>query len=869
MMQTATLESKGSKVIKTACGMCYIGCGVQVSLQDGVVVGIEGNADNPQNRGKMCAKGKAGFMNLYNPHRVKVPLKRTNPKKGLAIDPGWQEISWTEAMDTIVANLARIRSTPKKLWVQAWEVVGDGMFWLSSFGSAFGSCHVNVASSPTCGKVVHPVEFFSGGGFHQQPDLHYARYCMLVGTQFGIAARSSLNHHMLDMAEARERGMKLVVVDPVGGHAASKANEWIPIRPGTDGAMALSMLHVLVNELEIYDGPFLKVKTNAPYLIGADGKYLRDPASNEPLVHDLSDGKVKTHNDPTLKDPALTGAFRAQGRSGRPAFELFREHVKKYPPEATERITTIPAATVRRMAKEFGEAACVGQTITIDGIEVPYRPACVDWARGTQGHKHGFHNCYVLKLLNIVVGSVNVPGGILSTGAAGKFPHEWWPEGGTDGMLEHGGQIMPIAHPSAFPGRTPTPPRRMDLGELFPLASHYHTLMPITAENPAAFGLGEEDRIEVLLHAPVNSLLGSFGDVKKVEKLFQSLRFSVGFAVEINESNLFDDVILPFPSYLERYDFMAGMGEYLIAPCGQDDFHWHVRQPVVELPPGMRQPQEVLQELAERLGILGDMYRLLNHTYMVKPQYELKADSRYGMSDVIDRMTKSWFGEEHGLDWFRQNGVIRHVRSVEEAYVGPTVEARIPIYLEHFLSRRDELKTVLAELKLDWDLSDYTPMFDWMPCPSFEAVQRGEYDLIAVHFKLPYTYGAYGNENPWIDEICERTNAYDILVNETVGKAKGLRDGDEVWLESPAAKVKARLKLTQCIHPEAVGVAGHFGHWAPGMPIAKGKGVSFNSLLPTDLDHIDMISTALDHCVPVKIYKQAAALDRGYPALIE
>ena len=864
-MQTATVEPKTSKVmktskvIKTACGMCYIGCGVEVTLQDGVVVSIKGNPDNPQNRGMMCAKGKAGFMNLYNPNRVKTPLKRTNPNRGIDIDPGWQEISWKEAMDTIVANLERIRDQPKKLWVQAWDVVGDGAFWLSSFGSAFGSCHVSAASSPTCGKVVHPVEYFSGGGFHQQPDLHYANYCMLVGTQFGVATRSSMNHHMLDMAEARERGMKLVVVDPVGGYAASKANEWIPIRPGTDGAMALSMLHVLLNELKIYDVKFLKNKTNAPYLIGADGKYLRDAATNEPLIHDAADGRVKAHNDPSLQDPAITGSYEVKEMHGRPAFELLREHVKKYPPEETEKITTIPAATVRRMAKEFGEAARVGETIVIDGVEVPYRPACVDWARGTQGHKHGFHNCYVLKMLNIIVGAVNVPGGILSTGAAGKFPHLWGPEGGTDGMLEHGGQLMPITHPKAFPGKTPTRPVRMDAGELFPLAAHCHTLLPVTHENPAAFGLLEQDRIEVLLHAPVNSILGGFGDVKKVERLYQSMRFIAGFAVEINENNLFDDIILPFPSYLERYDFITGDGAYNIAPCGQDDFYWHVRQPVVELPPGMRHPQEILQEMADRLGILGDMYRLLNHTYMMKQPYELKADTRYPVSDVVDRMTKSWFGEERGLEWFRESGVIRHSRSVEEAYIGPFLEARIPIYLEHFLARGDELKKVVGELGLDWDFSDYTPLSDWMPCPSFDAVQKGEYDLIAVHFKLPYTYGSYGNENPWIDEICERTNAYDILVNEMIGKAKGLRDGDEVWLESPAAKVKAKVKLTQCIHPEAVGVAGHFGHWAPGMPVAKGKGVSFNSLLPTDLDHIDMISTALDHCVPVKVYKRAVA----------
>ena len=844
-----------SKLVLTSCGMCYIGCGIKVLVENGVVVNIEGNPDNPQNRGKMCAKGKAGFMNLYNPNRVKVPLKRTNPKKGIDEDPGWQEISWNEAIDTIVAQLERIRDTPKKLWVHAWDVVGDNMFWISALGSAFGANHVNVASSASCGKVVHPVEFFSGGGFHQQPDLHYANYCILIGTQFGIASRSSFNHHLSDMADARARGMKLVVIDPVGGYAASKANEWIPIRPGTDAALGLSMLHVLLNELGIYDRASLKNKTNAPYLVGADGRYIRDAATKKPLVYDAADRTVKTHDDPGLRDAAITGSYDAQGKPGRPAFELLREHVAKYPPETTEKFSTIPAATVRRIAREFGEAAHIGETITIDGVELPYRPVCVDWARGTQGHKHGFHNCWPLKLLNIVVGSVNVPGGILSTGAAGKYPHRWWPEGGTDGMLEHGGQMMPMPHPSAFPGHTPTKPARMDLGELFPLAPHYHTLMPIAAENPSAFGLTEQDRIEVLLHVPVNSVLGSWGDIKKVERLYQSLKFIAGFAVEINETTLFDDIVLPFPSYLERYDFITGIGAFLIAPCGQDDFYWQVRQPVVEAPPGVRHPQEVIQEIADRLGILSGLYRLLNHTYKLEGEHALKPGKRYPMAEVVDKQARSWFGEERGLAWFQENGVIRHPRDVEEAYIGPFLKARTPIYLEHMIDKKEQLKAVLSELRLDWDLSDYQPIGDFIPCPSYHAVQKGEYDLIAVHFKFPFVYGAYGNENPWVNEICEQTNAYRILINESVAKAKGIRNGDTVWLESPVQKVRATAKLTQCIHPQAVGVGGHFGHWAPGMPISRGKGVNFNALLPTDMDHIDMISTALDHCVQVKVYK--------------
>jgi len=530
-----------------------------------------------------------------------------------------------------------------------------------------------------------------------------------------------------------------------------------------------------------------------------------------------------------------------------------REHVAKYPPEKVEEITTIPTKTLRRIAKEFGAAANVGASITIDGVELPYRPVCVDWAKGPQGHKHGFHQSWPLKLLNIVMGAVNVPGGIMSTAAAGKRPHDWWPEGGTDGLLEKGGNVLALPHPKTFPGRTPTKPVRMDLAELFPLAPHFQTLLPITSQDPERYGLSYQ--IEVLLHTPTNSVLGTFGDLKMVESFYRSIPFMAGFAVELNETDLFDDIVLPFPSYLERYDFNSGITSRSIPPCGQDDWFWQVRQPVVDAPNSIRPPQEILMEIADRVGILGDFYRLLNHTYRLEEPYALEPGNHYPVTEVIDRMARSWFGEEKGLPWFRENGVVRIPRDVEEAYIGPSLEARLPIYLEHLLDRGEELKKVISQTGIKWDFSDYKPLSEWMPCPSYEAVQKGKYDLIAVHYKFPYVYGGFGNENPWINEICEQTNAYDIILNEDVAKTKGIQDGDEVWLESPVCKVRARAKLTQCIHPQVVGVGGHFGHWAPGMPIAQGKGVNFNSLLPTDLDHIDKISTALDHCVEVRVYK--------------
>ena len=111
--------------VQTSCGMCYVGCGVRVQVEDGVALSIEGDPNHPQNRGNMCAKGKAGLMNLYNPYRVKAPLKRTNPEKGLHVDPGWQEISWAEALDTVGSKLQAIRDNPKQLYIQGWEITGD------------------------------------------------------------------------------------------------------------------------------------------------------------------------------------------------------------------------------------------------------------------------------------------------------------------------------------------------------------------------------------------------------------------------------------------------------------------------------------------------------------------------------------------------------------------------------------------------------------------------------------------------------------------------------------------------------------------------------------------------------------------------
>lgn len=835
--------------------MCLVGCGILVHVKDGKVLNVIGNPDSPANRGRMCAKGKSGIMNHYNPNRVLRPLKRTNPEKGVGIDPGWREISWEEAIEIIASKMKKILAEdPRKLYVQTWGGNQEFTTWLGLLQPAVGTPYIQTGVSATCGKTVHSIQFITSGGFHQEPDFTHCNYLILCGTQMGIATREGFNHEVAGCADARQRGMKLVVVDPVGNNAAAKADEWLPIRPGTDGAFALGMLHVLLSD-GVYDADFLKHHTNAAYLVKADGKYLRDPKTKKPLLADQADGKIKSYDDPTLKDPALEGEFVLEGLKAKPCFELLKARAALWPPERVEEITSIPAKRLRRIGREFGAAASIGATLKIEGVEVPYRPVCVDWDRGPQGHKHAWHHTWALTLLNLVVGAINAVGSLHSTGAVSAWPIPKWPEAGQDGMLMYAGSVVRGGgHFSAFPGRMPSRPERYDLFELFPIAAHTRTLVPQVHKDPRRYGI--DHKIEMVIHSQGNQVMGGWGDVQAVVEWYKSIDLVVGFAVEINETHELDDIVLPATTYLEQGSFDDASVYPFSAVAGEAVEFYQIQQRVVEPPAGVRSAAEVLMDIYERAGILDRVYHAFNRAKGLDPRYALEPGKRYTLEEISDRQAKSKFGEQHGWQWFKKNGVLAWRREVRERYPGRFIQARIPVYLEHFLERREELEAVVKEMGLDWDLSDYDPLPDWKPCDAFGALRRGEIDAIGVNYKLPYTYGTQGNANPWIHELCERLpHSYGVLINTELARRKGIRDGDRIWLESPVKKVKAVARVTECVHPEVIGIAGNAGHWAKGKPLSLGRGVNFNGLLPYGEDKIDLISTALDQCAPLKVYK--------------
>ncbi|MDD5807122.1 MAG: molybdopterin-dependent oxidoreductase, partial [Eggerthellales bacterium] len=382
--------------LPSQCNGCFNACSILGHVVDGKLVEIKGDDRSPAGWGHLCGKGMAGIMQLYDPNRISVPLKRTNPEKGVGIDPMWEEISWDEAYDTILQHLdeQRDKGNPVVVFALITSIISwiDSMNFLGSTGNIPLPIKADICGAPT-----HSISALMTGSGNACPDYTNIKYLIQWGTQAGTATRHGTSIDAKFFAESRVNGCKLVSVDPHCSGSGEKADEWVPIRPGTDAAMALAMANELVNNLGIYDAEFLTTRTNAPSLVDPDtGRILRGQ-DNKALYWDNATGAPATYD--TVQDAALEGEFTVEGKACKTAFSIFKEHVASYTCEYAEEVTTVPAATIARLAKEFGEAACIGQTVEVDGLTVPYRPAAVDIFSGISRHKHGFlSNWAILQL---------------------------------------------------------------------------------------------------------------------------------------------------------------------------------------------------------------------------------------------------------------------------------------------------------------------------------------------------------------------------------------------------------------------------------------------------------------------------------------
>jgi len=816
--------------------MCPAFDAIRVLVRDGQPVRIEGEPNDPRSLGHICAKGNSGIWLHYDPYRVKAPLKRTGPK-GMYELGKWVEISWDEAYNTIASKISQVRAKGEDgiVMYSSYSALPYSQTWASFTSAAIGTNENIHLGMNWCGHTAHYLSRVAHLGFTSVVDYDLCNYLIQPGRTHGMEGGATFVPRANKVANAHARGMKIVNFDPRMGAAGAKADEWWPVLPGTDGAVASAMLEVLLVELQKYDVDFIKKNTNGPYLVGPDGLYVRDPSNKKPLVWDSVDKVAKTYDDKSVKDFAILGSFNVNGVDCKPAFQLLKDAVTPMSPEWAEGVSGVPAQVIRRIATEFVNAAQIGSTITIDGKTLPFRPAAVEYYGGNaSNHLHGVANGMSWELLNTVVGNQDAPGGHCNDTI---WP---WLRGGPDGMIEHPAASYTLV--KSPPYKFVFPPQSPELEEFFPLGDHLGAVAYVTMSDPTNYWGAGNKKIEFMMLHATNPVLSMY-DPPKMERIWKDAEFIAYFCLTIDESaEGFADIILPDRCYLEEYQIL---NDWLM-------------QPVASPPANIPFLHDALSEIASRAGFLKDYNTALNAS-LVDP-YKVDVNSKVPTEDLFDRLLKSKYGAEKGLTWFKANGGVKTAQKFTyqpwKFMLNPP--RRLPVYVEMHVEVAKELKKNMDANGVKWDFSDYSPVPTWIP--SHLHVDTPPYDLIAMAYLQSYHTYTWTNQVPTLAEISlEDPYASYVMINTKTAEARGIKDGDLIWVESEIGKAKGRARLTEAIHPRVVAIHRSMAGWARNSIVKDlyrmNAGIAYQTLRPTKMEYIDKLTATLENCIKVKVYK--------------
>ena len=873
-----TRPAVSDEVRTTTCYMCACRCGIRVHLKDGRVRYIEGNPNHPVNRGVLCAKGSAGIMQHYSPARLTKPLLRTG-ERGAGT---FREIEWDEALAIAADRLKAIRADdPRKLAFftgrdQSQALTG---WWATQFGTPNyaahgGFCSVNMAAAGL---------YSIGGSFWEfgEPDWEHARYLMM----FGVAEDHDSNPIKTGLAKLKANGAKFVSVNPVRTGYSAIADEWLPVRPGSDGLLALALAHELIRSGNV-DVQYLVRYTNAPWLVveapgSADhGLFARDGDGN-PLCWDR---RVDAPASALLAEvtPALKGRFTLpDGRMAVPAFQLVAERclAPEHAPDEVAARTGIAADTIRRLAAELADVAFRQEIV----LEVPWtdwagrrqarmigRPVAFHAMRGISAHSNGFHTCRTLHVLQMLLGSIDVPGGFRYKA---PFPRPAPPGPKPAGKADQVTPGRPMAGPPlGFPTgpedllvEADGTPRRIDKAFSWDAPIAAHGMMHTVITNAWK---GDPYRIDTLFMYMANMAWNSaMNTTETIRMLTDKAPDGDGYRIPFiiysdayySETVPYADLVLPDTTYLERWDCISILDRPIGSADGPAD---SIRQPVVQPDRDVRPFQDALIELGWRIGLPG----LTNEDGSAKypggyPDYIVNHERRPGIGSLA-----GWRGADgstHGrgapnpdqLKRYVENGCFwsdelpaeaRYYKHANRTYLDYAaamgfIDKAEPIVLQLY-------SEVLQKFRLAAEghgpvqppeqhrrrIADhFDPLPLWYPPFEDAANEAAGYELHAITQRPMAMYHSWGSQNAWLRQI---HTANDLYVPRGPAEAQGLKDEDWVWLESRHGRIKARIRLMEGVEGHTVwtwnAIGKRAGAWnlAPDAPESQ-RGFLLNHLI--------------------------------------
>jgi anaerobic selenocysteine-containing dehydrogenase len=558
--------------VRGYCALCTAHCATIATVEDGRVVRLEADSNHP-NGGVFCIKGKAAPELVYHPDRLNYPLRRTRTKGDA--DPGWQRVSWEEALDDIAGRLLQIRERHGAKAValakgtRSGTSVDDAERWLGRLLYSFGSPNW-VSTTHVCNWHRDTAFSYTFGANLPTPDLERSNAFLLWG--HNPSSTSIVLAH--DIVAARARGMKVIAVDPRRIGIAGQADVLLQVRPGSDGALALALIHAFMEE-GWYDPAFARHWTNGPFLLRADtGKLLTeddlasggssaryvawDERSDRTVVYDSESGRF----DRDGVHPALFGERSLLGKDGKailckPAFQCLAELATRYAPERSEKITRVPPEKVWKAAQ----------------ILAHNRPVSLYMWNGIGQHTNATQTSRAIASLYALLGDIDQPGGnvvfpkakVNSVDAKETLPKEI-------AAQRIGRERKPLG-PPAKPGN----------------CAPYDIFTAVLEGRPYP--------VKALINFGSNTVM-STGDSRRARQAFCALEFAVAADLFMTPTAELCDYVLPAASFLEMGNLTTGFDHRPKARA-----HLQYRPAVVPPLAERRSDTWIIFELAKRLGL--------------------------------------------------------------------------------------------------------------------------------------------------------------------------------------------------------------------------------------------------------------------------
>jgi anaerobic selenocysteine-containing dehydrogenase len=736
--------------IQGYCGLCVARCGAVAVVEDGRFTRLEPDPSHPTGQA-LCAKGRAAPELVYHPERLTHPLRRTRPKGNP--DPGWERISWDEALDQIAGAMRRIaeRDGPHAVCFSmsspSSSGIGDSVPFIRRLMNAFGTPNA-VYSLDLCGwgrvgatRYTYGTAGTGTAAGGTMPDIANSG-CLIL---WGYNPSFSRLTHATATVEALKRGTRLIVVDPRHVGLASKADLWLRVRPGTDGALALGIANLMI-ERGWYDRDFIRTWSNGPMLVRGDtGRLLTardlDPGGDAGryIVWDSATNGPRAYGGDCAR-VALEGEFLLRTLTGNvichPVFELYTRLCRRYAPERVAEACWIPAAQVEEAARLIWES----------------RPVSYYAWSGHEQHANVTQTARAISLLYALTGCFDAPGGNV---------------------------VLPV------------PPAAAITGEELPAAKRMAPTVGLIERplGPARSGnvtTGEFYR--AILKAkpyPIRGLIGfgcnmllSHADGGRGRAALAALEFFAHTDLFMTPTAQLADVVLPAASCFERDALKIG---FEISPEAQS---WVQFRQAVAPPPGEARPDtDIVFALATRLGLReqfwdGDVeaaywYQLaptgvtVEQLRAVPGGLRVPLQMRYAKFAEIDAN-----GEPRGF---------------------ATPSRRVEFYSEAFLDH------------------------GYAPLPEFQEPQMGPAARpdLAVRFPLILTSAKSTlfcqSQHRALPSLRRRSLDPEVNLHPDAAQARGIGNGDWVSIETPEGSVRARARLNEDIHPDVV--IGEHGWW--------------------------------------------------------